>query len=154
MDPARAAPCRKRSAAVDNLPSFARRPRPQWSSVSARSTPAAPLLGLNPFARALPPCPRCPISSLALGAPPGARGHRDSGLGRNLLSAGLDRAADRSRARLVDGLCHGRLFPGVADGGAGFSAGRVNDRPPLRASPAVARAPPCRAPGPPCLLPP
>src|ERR1700737_361284 len=58
MGPARAATCRKRSAAVDNLPSFARRPRPQWSSVSARSTPAAPLIGpLRPRAPAMPPLP-------------------------------------------------------------------------------------------------
>jgi hypothetical protein len=34
----------------------------------------------------------------------------DSRLGRDLLSTGLDRSADRGRARLIDDLRHERLF--------------------------------------------
>src|SRR5262245_25358817 len=41
MRPARVTRCRKRSAPADNSPSSARRPRPRWSSISARSTAAS-----------------------------------------------------------------------------------------------------------------
>src|SRR5262245_1280194 len=135
MRPARAATCRRRSAAADNSPSCARRPRPRWLSVSARSMPARAVLGSTPVRS---PCsrhaPAAPCHRRPLARRPGARRHRDSGLGRDLLSAGLDRAADRSRTRLVDDLCHGRLFARLAHGGAGFAARRIADRPARRTS--------------------
>src|SRR5215831_6830453 len=47
MRPARAARCRKRSAPADNSPSSVGRPRPRWSSASARSTLARAVIGSN-----------------------------------------------------------------------------------------------------------
>src|SRR6516164_712501 len=47
MRPARAARCRKRSAPADNSPNSARRPRPRWSSASARSTLTRAVIGSN-----------------------------------------------------------------------------------------------------------
>src|SRR5262245_28592030 len=45
MRPAHVTRCRKRSAPADNSPSSARRPRPRWASIWARSTPARAVLG-------------------------------------------------------------------------------------------------------------
>src|SRR6516162_7329877 len=47
MRPAHAARCRKRSAPADNSPNSARRPRPRWSSASARSTLTRAVIGSN-----------------------------------------------------------------------------------------------------------
>src|SRR5215813_13838039 len=47
MRPARAARCRMRSAPADNSPNSARRPRPRWSSASARSTLTRAVIGSN-----------------------------------------------------------------------------------------------------------
>src|SRR5499425_1082776 len=47
MRPARAARWRKRSAPADNSPSSVGRPRPRWSSASARSTLARAVIGSN-----------------------------------------------------------------------------------------------------------
>src|SRR5262245_26769991 len=54
MRPARGTRCRKRSAPADNSPSSARRPRPRWSSISARSSLARAVIGSKPFARRAP----------------------------------------------------------------------------------------------------
>src|SRR5262249_56653100 len=80
---------------------------------------------------------------------PRARRHRDSGLGRDFLSAGLDCAADRSRTRLVGDLCHGWLFARVAHGGGGFAARRGGDSPARRGSPPAPPAAPFLPPAPP-----
>src|SRR5215510_13188265 len=60
MRPARVTRCRTRSAPADNSPSSARRPRPRWSSTSARSMLARAVLGSPPVrsrAPAMPPLP-------------------------------------------------------------------------------------------------
>src|SRR5215510_914275 len=60
MRPARVTRCRKRSAPADNSSSSARRPRPRWSSISARSSLARAVLGSPPVrsrAPAMPPLP-------------------------------------------------------------------------------------------------
>src|SRR5262245_42404828 len=65
MRPARVTRCRKRSAPADNSPSSARRPRPRWSSVSARSVLARAVLGSPPVRSRAPAMP--PLSDVIAG---------------------------------------------------------------------------------------
>src|SRR5256886_9340 len=146
MPLARAVTCQKRSAPAGNSPRSVRPAQRRWSSASARSTTARAVIGSR---RSRPPCScharsaRCDRRPLARRAR--ARRHRDSGLGHNLLSAGLDRAADRARARLVDELCHGRLLARVAHGRPRVATRGPADRPLRWTSGHVRRLAPRRA---------
>ena len=83
--------------------------------------------------------PRCRLRARFLVSRPlarrrGARRHADSRLGRDLLHAGADGAADRGGARIFLHLRDGRLFRRAAGGRADVADGRRTDRSPRRPS--------------------